>query len=94
MAKKSPDTQQGRPGLHESEHQSTALEKDKLHVRVANAKHVVEIQLLLLAALRLRRLFEVTLCAHINDDFLAVEAFFKTAERTFHGLAFADFYFE
>ena len=78
-------------------HQEQALKAPalrNLHVRITNAKHIVKIQLLTLAALHLSRLYEITIRTHRMDHTLAVEALLEAAERTFDGLAFTDFYFD
>lgn len=65
-----------------------------LHVRITNAKHVVEIELLALAALSLRRFFEITFSANVADYTFAIEALFEAAQSAFHGLSFTDFNIE
>ena len=58
------------------------------------AKHVVKLRNLGLATLRRRRLFKIAIATHVFDDAFAIKLFLKSTQRTFYGLAFADFNFD
>ena len=72
----------------------TKAERQELPVFVPKTQHIGEVHDFLFAPFHFGRFFEIPLGAHVANNTLAIELLFQTAERAFHGLTFAYFYFD